>query len=176
MMERSELSKGTTQQGSETLASRRAGWFWGSIVVAFLAGQILIGVAAFVLANNDPTVAVVPGYHERASLWDNSAELRQQSRELGWTVKYEQSSAGQGSTLRCRLADAKGASVTDASGQLTLFHHARANAPIVVSLKDATNGFDLRQVGLWQVEILLDAKHDGLHFFDSQVVNIRGGS
>ena len=175
-MERSELTNGTTQLGSEAIASRRAGWFWGSIVVAFLAGQILVGVTAFVLANNDPTVAVVTGYHERASLWDNSAELRQQSQELGWTVKYVQSPAGQGTTLRCRLADAKGNSVTSATGQLTLFHHARANAPVVVSLEDATNGFDLSQVGLWQVEILLDAKHDGLHFFDSQVVNVRGGS
>ena len=101
MMEKNELAIGTTQLGSEAIASRRAGRFWGSIVVAFLAGQILLGVTAFMLANNDPTVAVVPGYHERASLWDNSAELRQQSRELGWTVKYEQSSAGQGSTLRC---------------------------------------------------------------------------
>ncbi len=175
-MERNELTNGTTQMGSDTLASRRAGWFWGSVVLALLAGQILLGATAFILANNDPTVAVVPGYHERASLWDNSAKLRQQSRKLGWTVKYEQSSAGQGTTLRCRLTDANGTSVTDASGQLTLFHHARANAPMTVPLEDATNGFDVRQAGLWQVEMLLDAKHDGLHFFDSQVVNVRGGS
>jgi nitrogen fixation protein FixH len=162
--------------GSDAVASRRAGWFWGTIVIAFLAGQVVIGVAAYILANNDPSVAVVPGYHERASLWDNSAELRRQSKDLGWTVEYEQTQAGQGTKLRCNVADANGESVTEATGQLTLFHHARASSPIVVSLKDAKDGVDVNRAGLWQLEMLLDAKHDGLHFFDSQVVNVRGGS
>ena len=55
---------------------RRARRFWVSVIVGFLGLQVLIGVASVVLALNDPSVAVIPNYHQSALDWDVTHRAR----------------------------------------------------------------------------------------------------
>ncbi len=157
------------------LAAHRAAWLWGSIVVFFLLGQIVIGITAIILSNSDPTVAVVPGYHSKAMLWDDSVEIRQQSQELGWHVKYRWSPCARGHRLTWTVCDVDGVEIQNPRGSLTLYHHARAGEPIVVSVQGPEQYVELERDGLWQAELLLESPSIGKRFSDSQVVELTRG-
>lgn len=51
-------------------AERNSKRIWVSLVVLLLGLQIGIGAIAISLATSDPSVAVVPDYHEAALNWD----------------------------------------------------------------------------------------------------------
>ncbi len=74
--------------------NRIAAWKWGGLIVALLASQIGIGVAAIVLANNDPSASVVPSYHAKAVLGDRATTLRTASAQLGWKVELSTEAVG----------------------------------------------------------------------------------
>ncbi len=67
---------------------RRARRFWVGIIVVFLGLQVLIGVASIVLSLSDPSVAVIPNYHQAALDWDVTHRARQLANQLGWNIDY----------------------------------------------------------------------------------------
>ncbi len=161
----------TLQQQRE--ASYRAGWLWGTIVVLLLGSQVAIGIAAVVLASGDPSVAIVPGYHDKALVWDETAERRRQSDRLGWTVFYDLRS--ESPTLR--ITDAAGTAIDGLSGTLTLYHHARAASPRVVGVgRRSEQGYPVAlpfdRVGLWQFDLDLSSE-TGTRFVHTRTIDVR---
>ena len=163
----------TTSRDEAARANRVAAFRWGSLVVALLFSQIFIGVAAIVLANNDPTVAVVPGYHQQAVLWDESVQLRENSRAMGWTVQHTTLDAPGGNQLRWAVKDRDGQEIQNLQGRVLLYHHARANEPIELKMEEHPEGVLLHKTGLWQVEMTLTQGSDTKRFFDMQLVDVK---
>jgi nitrogen fixation protein FixH len=154
-------------------ANRFAAYRWGSLIIAFLGGQVAIGVAAIVLASSDPSVAVVPGYHQQAVLWDKSVELRENSRAMGWTVQHHVKRTSDGHRLTWTIRDRDGVEVPNVRGSVLLYHHAHASDAMTVQLDDLPNGIVLQPAGLWQVEMTLSQADESKPFFDSQLVDVK---
>lgn len=158
--DRSAPESSETHRQREAAASRKAGRFWGGLIVGLLAAQLLIGGFAIVLATGNPSAAIVPDYYEKALNWDQEMAARAESRALGWAVEI---SAGASAdrlgdrTVVVSLTDGEGAAIEDASVTARLYHHARASAPQTVDFAHRGGGRYVarpRMVrsGLWQVE------------------------
>jgi len=143
---------------------------WGTFVVLLLGSQVAIGVAAIVLAGSDPSVAVVPGYHQKAILWDESVQLRQASLELGWTVELKMSPEDKGNLLTWTIRDRDGDTIDSLKGRVVMFHHARANESVEFRVEEHPSGVMLDRDGLWQIEMTLDTQQMDRRFFYSTVV------
>jgi nitrogen fixation protein FixH len=154
-------------------ANRVAAFRWGSLVVAFLGGQVAIGIAALVLASSDPSVAVVPGYHQKAVLWDKSVELRENSREMGWSVQHHAKRLSNGHRLTWTIRDKDGIELQNVRGSVLLYHHAHARDAKTVEIQNLRDGIELRPAGLWQVELTLTQGDSTKQFFDSQLVDLK---
>ena len=153
-----------------------AAFKWGTFVVLLLASQVAIGVAAIVLAGSDPTVAVVPGYHKKALLWDESVQLRQSSQELGWNVELRVLPGLNSSRLQWTVTDRAGAEIDHLQGRVVMFHHARASDPIEFRIEDKLEGVDLDRDGYWQVEMTLGTNDASKRFFDSKLIDVKRAS
>lgn len=157
----SDLGMPNQNHEAMRLANRKAAWIWGSIVVGFLALQVLIGVAAIFLATGDPSVAVVPDYYEKAIKWDEYVALQTQSDRLGWQVGTEIAPTGkslQSQYVMLYLRDAQGRPLSDLSGRVRVYHHARASQTEEVSIQPMSAGVYSAEVqmprdGLWEVEL-----------------------
>lgn len=93
-------------------------------MVGFLTFTLCLGFAAITLATQDPSVAVVPDYYQKALAWDETEKLRRDSEALGWAVQTSVSSKG---VLHVDLRDADGRPVEITNGSIEIFRHARAN-------------------------------------------------
>ncbi len=148
-------------QSQESFWHRRAPLIWGAFVIAFLGGQVAMGIVAVILATGDPSFAVVPDYHEKAMHWDDSTQIQTASDELGWTASIELSAAADAvgaRTIVVKLTDRSGQPIEDASLHLRAFHHARAGEPVRLSLRSHQDGHytaavPMRREGLWQFEL-----------------------
>lgn len=161
---------------SDAERSRSAAWRWGSLIVLLLASQVAIGVAAIVLASSDASVSVVPGYHQKAMLWDESVALRNSSRTLGWTVELRMLPGHSTSRVNWTVCDRAGNELKNLRGRVLMFHHARAGEPIEFRMEDQPNGIELDRAGLWQLEMTLDGpdlSDPSLRFFDSQSIDVK---
>lgn len=142
-------------------AANRAAWLWGSVVTAFLILQLIIGGLAFSLASKDPSVAVMPNYHERALRWDDEVASRRLSDSLGWQVTaviHEPSPTGGKREIEFRLVDANSAPVSDAQAEIEYFHHARAGEFANHPLRETGPGIyaaelPLLRKGLWEIDL-----------------------
>jgi nitrogen fixation protein FixH len=150
-----------------------AAFKWGTFVVLLLGSQVAIGVVAIFLAGSDPTVAVVPGYHKKALMWDESVQLRQSSQELGWKVELRVLPGLNSSRLQWTVTDREGDEVDRLHGRVVMFHHARAGEPIEFRIEDKLDGIELDREGYWQVEMTLDANDASKRFFDSKLIDVR---
>jgi len=158
-------------------ANRRAAWRWGGLIVGLLGLQVTGGVTAVVLSSNDPTVGIVPDYHQKALHWDDEVALREASRALGW--KCDVSQIDEASTvagLRVTITDRDTTPVELAEGELTIYRHARASEVSRVRLPAGVIGmikldscFDAD--GLWQVSIDVTDRN-GNRFVHSSELNI----
>ena len=146
-------------------------------MVVLLSLHVAGGAAAIYLATGDPSVAVVPDYHQKALNWDQQIELQRQTADLNWNVQLDAAPGADQQALVIQIKDQAGNYVQIQRGQLQLYHHARAGKvlripvaskaaePIVV--KDCFS-----TPGLWQVELdLVDTS--GKRFVDSRSVNVR---
>lgn len=160
---------------SEADINRTAAFRWGALIVLLLASQIAIGVAAIVLAGSDPSVAVVPGYHKKAILWDESMAMREHSRELGWNVTLRVLPGLRTSRVNWTVCDRDGSELKNLRGRVLMFHHARANEAIEFRIEDHPDGMEVDRFGLWQVEMTLEATESGTSqpFFDSKLIDIK---
>jgi len=150
-----------------------AAFKWGTLIIFLLASQVAIGIVAIVLANSDPTVAVVPGYHKKALLWDESVQLRHSSADLGWNVKLNVIPGVSSSRLQWTVTDRDGKAVQNLHGPVVIFHHARAGTPIEFHIEDQRDGIVLDRAGYWQVEMTLNNGDTSKRFFDSKLIDVK---
>lgn len=145
---------------------RRARRFWVSVIVGFLGLQVLIGVASIVLALSDPTVAVIPNYHQSALDWDVTHRSRQLAGQLGWAIDYNvvpSEQAGQRSLL-VTILDRDRRPVGGLNVSAKLYRHARGGEVDKFKLKAIAEGnyqadTKLSEPGLWQVELMIEGDH-----------------
>lgn len=145
---------------------RRARRFWVSVIVGFLGLQVLIGVASIVLALNDPSVAVIPNYHQSALDWDVTHRARQLADQLGWQIDYNVvpgEHAGQ-RTLLVSILDRDGKPIRDLNVSARLYRHARGGNVDKFKLKEVADGnyqadTKLTEKGLWQIELAVEGAH-----------------
>lgn len=162
----------------QSFVHRRAPWIWGAFVIAFLGGQVAMGVVAVILATGDPSFAVVPDYHEKAMHWDDATQMQVASDQLGWTASMHLSEAGDAlgqRTLVVTLTDKLNRPITDASLTAQVFHHARAGTPTQMPLRSHDDGhytaaIPMQREGLWQIE-LSGSRGNGERFALSKTID-----
>ncbi|TWT51239.1 FixH [Rubripirellula amarantea] len=158
-------------------ANRNAAIRWGGVVVGFLTFTLCLGFAAITLATQDPSVAIVPDYYQKALDWDKTEKLRRDSEALGWVV---QASVGSDGTLHIDLRNADGLPIKLRSGTVEIFRHARANHVVTRNVTASSSGtISIADVvthnGLWTFR--LDLLNDlGDHFVMSTDHRVEMGS
>jgi nitrogen fixation protein FixH len=150
------------------LRATRSAWLWGSVVVAFLILQLVIGGLAYKLATGDPSVAVMPDYHQRALHWDDEIARRKRSDQLGWTSTLQWDAHSQGKVGRefaVQVKDSNGNAIAGGQASLRFFHHTRGGDVATMNLKERSPGeyvglLPMSQPGLWDVEFSLARDED----------------
>ncbi|MGN6544778.1 MAG: FixH family protein [Aureliella sp.] len=145
-------------------AERHACVTWCSLILLMLGGSVGMWIYAAVLAVSDPSMAVVPDYHEKALEWDKHLAAERATHALGWTIAYVPGPAADASgerELTVFVRDSQAQPVSGAAGHLRLYHHARAGAAVTVELAEKEPGTYVCQVampraGFWQMELALD--------------------
>jgi nitrogen fixation protein FixH len=170
------MSLGDDGNMMNTKSNGFAAFKWGTFVVLLLGSQVAIGVVAIILANSDPTVAVVPGYHKKALLWDQSVQLRQSSLAVGWQVQLRQLPGKDRTRLQWTVLDREGKAVSNIHGSVVMFHHARAGETMEFRIEDNADGIDLEREGIWQIEMTLDTDDAAKHFFVSHQIDVKRAS
>lgn len=153
--------RAATEDRNNRSASRKAGWFWGTLIVGLLATQVVVGVGAVVIATADPSVSIVPDYHQKALRWDDEMATRAASHALGWEARVAVSGGTDqlgNRTLVVTLQDRDSDPVEAAGVQVRLFHHARASEPQSIELREQglghyTGTASMDRNGLWQVDL-----------------------
>lgn len=145
---------------------RRARRFWVSVIVGFLGLQVLIGVASVILALNDPSVAVVPNYHQSALDWDVTHRSRQLTDRLGWNIDYNVVPSEQAGhrSLIVTILDRDGRPLKDVNVSAKLYTHARGGNIDKIKLHAVADGnfqadTKLTEKGLWQIELVIEGEH-----------------
>lgn len=151
------------------IAERSAMLRWGGFVILLLGGSVGAWIYAAFLAISDPSMAVVPDYHEKALHWDEHLATERASHNTGWTTAIVPGPIVPGPlatsrterelTIFVRDRDAK--PVTGATGQLRYYHHARAGAAQTATLRESDPGSYVCQApfvraGFWQIELKLE--------------------
>lgn len=148
---------------------------WAWIVVALLVTHTSAMIAAVVVAVDDPSFTAVPDYYERALAWDEHRDRQRTSDQLGWSATVEPSALGD--RLVVVLTDREGEPVTGVAGELTAYHHARANERRTVALVERGDGvyfatLDVARVGAWQLTLVAE-RHAGEAFLLETEVVVR---
>lgn len=144
-------------------AERSAMLRWSGFVVLLLGGSVSAWIYAAILAISDPSMAIVPDYHEKALHWDDHLAAERASHSTGWaTALVPGPLAASGSerelTIFVRDRDAK--PVSGAIGQIRYYHHARAGAAQTATLSENEPGSyvckaHFVRTGTWQIELRL---------------------
>lgn len=144
---------------------RRARRFWVGLIVTLLGIQVIVGLGSVYLALGDPTVAVIPNYHQSALDWDIKHRAQQLLERLKWQVTVEASSiAADQRTLQVRIEGPQGEPIELLNVRGKVYHHARGQEIAQVVLKETTAGNYAGQVpitrpGLWQIELAIEGDH-----------------
>lgn len=163
-----ETSHASTSTGSsvalssmaeQTNLERRARRWWVSGIVSLLGLQVFIGIGSVILAVSDPTVAIVPNYHQKALDWDATQRAANLTRKLGWQVTPVVgllTTGGDNRLVRVSIRDRQGRPVSDLNVSAAVYHHARGSEIHNLHLVETDAGFyegatNLTQAGVWQV-------------------------
>ena len=149
---------------AEKLAERRAKRFWVSLVVFLLGIQIAVGGTAIYLATGDPSVAIVPNYHQEALNWDAALRARRAARRMGWSLELNASDVADTRGMRALVLTIRDSQSESADGLRVagrVYHHARASDLRPVKFHSVGDGrymamAPMARAGLWQVEITID--------------------
>jgi len=148
---------------------------WAWIVAALLVAHTSLMITAVVIAVDDPSFTTVPNYYEKAVAWDDLRAMQHESEQLGWTADVRPSALGD--RLVVTLTDRDGAAIEGATGELTAYHHAGANAVKTVALVERGDGvyfaaIDVARVGAWQVTLVAQ-RFAGENYYDETEVVVR---
>jgi hypothetical protein len=149
------------ENAERVTAERRAKYFWVSLVVTLLTIQIVIGAVAIHLATGDPTVAMVPNYHQTALNWDQQKHVASAADRMGWTIDLKASDVADGQGRRAvevAVLDQHGDEVDDLQLRATAYHHAAASDVCSFSVDSIGNGnylalAPLGRSGIWNLRI-----------------------
>ena len=78
--------KAETMEPVDQRSERRAKRFWISLVLMLFAIQFTIGSVAIHYATSNPSMVVIPDYHEAALNWDAHQHLHTAANRLGWKI------------------------------------------------------------------------------------------
>lgn len=153
---------------------RRSKYLWLAIILGLFVVQFTMSGVAIVLANSDPTHAVIPNYHQQALEYDKVLNARHISERLGWkwTITLDSLRTTSGKRgLILELQDAESKPLEQAEIDLSLCHHARGNQVQKVHLTpmpDQPGKYRgdavLQRTGVWQIDVNVNRKSD--HFID----------
>jgi len=149
---------------TELQAERRAKRFWVTLVVVLLGLQLVIGGISIHLATSDPTVAVIPDYHQASLNWDAAKAQRSAAERLGWKLRLSAAEIADENGFRAvelQVENATGEPVDELQVAGQLYRHARAGELTPIFLKSVGNGRYLTMApmqasGLWQIEVTVD--------------------
>ena len=164
------ISNTTDEQEQFAIVERRARRFWVSLIVGFLGIQVLIGVGSIYLALGDPSVAIIPNYHQSALDWDLKHRAQLLLDDLGWQVTIlitpdsEMASPPQARELGIRITNQGGVPIEKLHIEAKWFHHARGQQVHQALLSEIEPGFyatptTLNAPGLWQVSLSIEGDH-----------------
>lgn len=158
-------SPASTHQAHDV--ERTARRFWVTLVIGLLGLQIVIGVTSIALSVGDPSVSVVPNYHQAALDWDITHRARELARQLGWhvdaTISRPDSPTGD-CLMQVTVRDRAGNHLRGLAVGVQYFHHARGSRIYRVALTEAEDGgyvarVPLDRVGLWQLDMTIEGQH-----------------
>ncbi len=143
---------------------------WPGLIIALLAGQIVVCFVMMSRAWGDPTVAIEPNYYQKAVNWDADQAARAASAELGWSVAWDIATIADivgERMVKMTLTDDRGEPINDAKVEVRFFHHARAADRTPATLNHGGEGLYLAAVpmprpGVWTIDLLV---HRGEHRF-----------
>ncbi|MCA9158177.1 MAG: FixH family protein [Planctomycetales bacterium] len=146
---------------------RRARRWWVSAIVGLLGLQVVVGVGSVLLAVGDPTVAIVPNYHQKALDWDASQRAAHLTEKLGWEVVplVSLTSPETGKRLvRVAIRDRSDQPVSDLNLSAKVYHHARGSEVYELTFVETDAGYyeamtSLVQPGMWQVSLQIEGNH-----------------
>ena len=146
---------------------KRARRFWVSLIVGLLGLQVIIGFVSIWLSVGDPSVAIVPNYHQKALDWDATHRAREMTRKLGWhiapIVGEFISEKGQ-RLVRVAVRDRNGQPVTGLHLSGKAYHHARGATIYELRFAETDPGYyeattSLAESGLWELQLQLEGDH-----------------
>ncbi len=151
------------------VAERNARRFWVSLIVGLLGIQVIIGVGSIYLSLGDPTVAVIPNYHQAALDWDVKHRAQETLRKLGWDVRVHVAPiAGGTRTLRVNVLGDQTRAIAGLNIEAMCFHHARGSDVYRTRLTEVSPGeyaasTPLTKAGVWQIELSIEGDHGIAH-------------
>jgi hypothetical protein len=148
------------------LLERRARRRWVSAIVGLLGLQVVIGIGSVLLAVGDPTVAIVPNYHQKALDWDATQRAQHLTHKLGWDVipLIGLASPETGHRLvRIAILDGQQQPVTDLNLSAKIYHHARGTEVHELRMVETDPGYyeatiGLRESGMWQLQLQIEGQ------------------
>ncbi len=161
-------SKATVPSAAELAQlERSARRWWVSAIVGLLGLQVVIGIGSVILAVGDPTVAIVPNYHQKALDWDATQRAAQLTRKLGWKVSPLVGLAvpdSGGRLVRIAIHDNQQQPVSELRLSAKIYHHARGTQIHELLFVETDAGFyeatiGLREAGMWQLQLQIEGKH-----------------
>lgn len=149
------------------VAERRARRFWGTLIVGLLGLQVFIGIGSIFLSIGDPTVAIVPNYHQQALDWDATHRARQLTKQLGWQVTPQVgavSPESQKRLVRIGIRDRAGYVVPGLNLSAGVYHHARGSNIHELRFNETEPGYyeamtSLVASGLWELKLQMEGEH-----------------
>jgi nitrogen fixation protein FixH len=146
---------------------RNARRWWVSAIVGLLGLQVVVGVGSVMLALGDPTVAIVPNYHQKALDWDASQRAAHLTGKLGWKVSPLVSLASPETGMRLvrvSVMNRTGQPVSDLNISAKVYHHARGSEVYDLKMVETDAGYyeattSLSSAGLWQIYLQIEGEH-----------------
>ncbi len=137
---------------------KTAQYLWTGFILLFFVIQAIIWAIAITYTANDKSHAVVAGYDEQQSNWNDQVAARADSAKTGWQFELNVDPAGdirKHHPLQLRLADSGNQPVSGARLQLEAFHVGRAGEPQTLELQETQRGvysgsLKLGRNGHWQ--------------------------
>jgi nitrogen fixation protein FixH len=169
-----ELAKPIVSPANETRHRR----FWVGLILALLAGQIVLMGSMVYLATSDATFAIEPDYYQKGLNWNVAAAQARQNERLGWSAKIELGPdirvTGE-RTLTCALADRAGQPLDGATVDAVAFSHARGSDRTAVTLLPAASGqyeapVRFTRAGVWEFRLAIQRGPDTFTYVEQRDV------
>lgn len=155
---------------------------WPIIVGGHLTMSVVACAVLVYVATRPDAPRPIEGYYEAAEAWDVDEAVRETSRDLGWTVRYDLPAGvphypGMPRPIDMTVADRDGQPVDGLAGQLLAIRpsNGRLNqSGSIVALPNTPGGYRtlvrLDEPGTW--EFRLDTRQHAMRFVHSARINL----